>query len=230
MSIGSLTISPSTFSVKGSIFVHNGTSTAITSAGADGYYVTANSSASTGVSISQFSGADNNYFEKIATSTLTANASEISFTSIPGTYKDLMLIGASRNTSDDGANILIQFNTATAAANGKYRYVASRVETTTASVLNQTAQSDINFIGGNCVNSVTGFFGGYFMTIQSYSDSSVATGGYVKAFGLTTSSAGRHTIAGTYSYSGVEAITSIRIRPDAGGFATGTSFTLYGGK
>lgn len=230
MSIGSLTVSSSPFSVKGSILVHNGTSTAITSAGTDGYYITANSSASTGVSSSQFGGADNNYFEPISTSTLTANASEINFTSIPGTYKDLMLIGVSRGTSDDSNNILIQFNTSTAGGNGQYKYYVLRVEGTAASILNQTGQSDIQFIGGICVNSVTGFFGGYFMTIQSYSDSSVATGGYVKAFGLTTSDAGRHTIAGTYSYAGVEAITSIKIKLAAGGFATGTSWTLYGGK
>ena len=50
-------------------------------------------------------------YEKIATTTLTGTASEISFASIPNTYTDIVMIVSGKSSSDD--QIFLRYNTDT---------------------------------------------------------------------------------------------------------------------
>jgi hypothetical protein len=232
MSIGFSSISSSPFSVKGSILVHNGTSTALLSVGANSLSLGVSTSSTNGLTYIAPSG-DNNYFEPISTSTLTANATEINFTSIPSTYKDLMLIGVSRATSDATNNIQIQFNTDTSAVNALYNYTLSRMQSGSGSVLNSLNQNQVEPNGGICVNSITGFYGGCFMFIHQYANTAQSKGGYIRTSGIKATAGSpddNTTIAGRFKYNSTSAISSIRIKIDSSGFASGTSWTLYGGK
>ena len=157
-------------------------------------------------------------YEPIATNTLASATSDITFSSISGTYTDLVLvampIGGGGNdclvrlNSDSGTNYSNTFlyGSGTAAASGR--------------------GSNNTSLRGNITSMDTGEINNMIMSIQNYSNTttyktvlnrynSVQTGKYVTAsVGLWRSTA---------------AITSVTITTaGSGNFAIGSTFTLYG--
>lgn len=93
----------------------------------------------------------------------SGGASSITFTSIPSTYTDLVLLTSTRGTSGGNTNVYIKFNNSTSSFTGRRLYaentsVASDTEgrwagfsnsTTTASTFSNTAIYIPNYAGSN---------------------------------------------------------------------------------
>ncbi len=77
---------------KGQILTHTGTSLATLAVGTDGQILTSQSSTSSGLAWANINSGDTQYIELISAATLTAGAQSITFSNIPNTYDDLLLI------------------------------------------------------------------------------------------------------------------------------------------
>lgn len=155
----------------------------------------------------------------IAKQTLGSSAASVAFSSIPGTYTDLLLTFSARTTNSTVPDGYIGFNSSTAnfsarylygtgsgtgSASGVARYLGAQVPTAyTASTFGATEIYIPNYAGS---------------TNKSYSITNTtennATGSYLEA------------IAGLWS--NTSAITSIELTLSAGSWAASSSFFLYG--
>lgn len=155
-------------------------------------------------------------YEPIATYTVPSAQASYTFTSIPSTYTDLVLVFSGSTTATD--NLLIQFNSDTAT---NYSNTFLSGSGTAASSSRFSTRSYIignYFYTGSMVNSIS--------QLQNYSNTTTnktilmrdndagTTGNVMGTIGLWRSTA---------------AINSIKLYWSATGtFATGSTFTLYG--
>jgi hypothetical protein len=156
-------------------------------------------------------------YEKIATTTLGSASATVTFTSITGTYTDLVLITNSATGSND-IDMYIQVNSDTAS-----NYSWTRLLGTGSSALSSRgSSSNLGYRVGNMSGSNVGE-NNVIVQFQNYSNTTtfktVLTRGnnpanLVDAFvGLWRSTS---------------AITSMDIKTQSGTFSTGSTFTLYG--
>jgi hypothetical protein len=152
-------------------------------------------------------------YEPIATTTLSTTAANVDFTSISGSYTDLILIvdallSSSNNSfgfrynSDTGNNYSFTylFGDGSAATSGRQ----SNVSIADAGYISGTRSTNIVHIQ-NYSNATT-----YKTHISRFSPSNLYAGTYVGLWRSTS------------------AITSISIIPASSTFASGSTFTLYG--
>jgi len=153
----------------------------------------------------------------ISTTTLGSNASTVSFSSIPGTYTDLVIVMGVISTSNTGHYVYLQYNGDT----------GSNYSTT---ILTGTGSSAVS----TRFNGRTNFNIDYYATpnteisnrivqIQNYSNTTTFKTGLVRA-----NRAGGGTDAMVGLWRSTAAITSILVTHDTAQFATGSTFTLYG--
>ena len=161
-----------------------------------------------------------NTYRALATVTLGGSDSEIIFGSIPGSYRDLILVCQARGTITTFTNVQIQFNSDTA---GNYSTVAmygtgsatgTYYETTTNITLEQIARS----------SDTSGAFTPIVAQIMDYS----ATDKHKSVLTRNSSFLSGNAAAMVSKWASTSAITSVRLFPFAGSFATGSTFSLYG--
>lgn len=162
-------------------------------------------------------------YEPIATTTLSSAASNVDFTSIPGTYTDLIVVVNIKMSSSTGNSVGIRPN------------------------LDTTNLYSSTYIYGNGTNALSGrnsndnfAYLSYFVT-PGTNDGFMAIGHIMNYANTTTFktilSRGSAT-ASTSSYPGAEAIanlyrstsaiTSLRIQTGSTNMASGSTFTLFG--
>lgn len=83
---------------KGQIVTHNGTTAISIPVGSDGQILTAQSSTSSGLLWANVSTGSTQYVKLIASTVLTAAAHSVTFSSIPATYDELLLIMQAKRT------------------------------------------------------------------------------------------------------------------------------------
>ena len=153
----------------------------------------------------------------IVTYTATSNISELTLSSIPGTYTDLILIVSGPAQAAGGGSVLIQLNG----------------DTGTNYSLNYMFGNGSSVTGGRITNSSYLFTGRQLPTegngithFMNYSNTTthktvLSRGGVTTAIVIALANLWRNTAA----------ITSMRFLPESGpGFATGFTATLYGVK
>ena len=157
-------------------------------------------------------------YEPIATTTLGSAASEINFTSIPGTYTDLRLVVFIFDTSST-AQDLYRFNGDTA-NNYSETWIlgdgsaAASSRTTNFPYFKLTRVSNLSSTPMLHTYDIFSYAGSTNKTVLgTSSDDQNGSGGVVRSVGLWRNTA---------------AITSIKIYASAGPFSTGTTATLYG--
>lgn len=156
-------------------------------------------------------------YEPIATTTLGSAASSVTFSSIAGTYTDLILVAVSANTSA-ATNMTIQVNGDTGTNYSRTRINGSGTAASSSRNSNETRiyNGDVGNPSVPSVNTI--HFMNYSNTttyktvIGRYGEADIQTGAIV---GLWRSTA---------------AITSITVNSDSNNFAIGSTFTLYGVK
>jgi len=206
---------------KGDIVSHDGTNPISISAGTNGQILYAQSSATAGVQWQTPPTSETQYIEVIASTYLTSDATTVSFTSIPATYKDLYLRWAVQCKSND--ELRVSFNSTTSGTDHEWAYLyttndvfASFVSTSYILLQNanlNTADSGYSFSPGN-------------MTIYQYANTSYHKNGESHGGSFQTTYPYSRTI--TFTYKNTSAITRIDFDNAGSNFSAGSHFTLYG--
>ena len=152
-------------------------------------------------------------YEPIATQTLASAAASITFSSIPSTYTDLMLIV--NGTAGSGLNMLMQYNSDTAT-----NYSTTRIlgDGTTAMSDRITTSADMYIGVMGTVNTTN------VIQVQNYANTTTYKTALSRANSSTIWVAG---MVGLWR--STSAINAIEIYlASAGSFQTGTTATLYG--
>jgi hypothetical protein len=164
-------------------------------------------------------------YEPIATTTLTSTASNITFTSIPGTYTDLRLIIMSSGTytSVSYTNNYLQFNSDTGT---NYSYTALRSSPSGPSTGRDTNlnAAEIGYTIVATANS--NLFNMSIVDIFSYAGSTNKT--FLSFTSADTNDAYSTQSAIAHLWRSTSAITSIKIYPGDGPYRVNTTATLYG--
>jgi hypothetical protein len=144
----------------------------------------------------------------LATTTLTTTTSSVTFSSIPATYRDLVLVAAGQTSSTAGANI--QFNNDTGT---NYSVVFMFGTGTTSQSEQYTAQTSIGI----------GAFQPSGINIHHIMDYSATDKHKTVLVRRDTDS---YTVAGAGRWASTNAITSVKF--NATNMTSGTVLTLYG--
>jgi hypothetical protein len=157
-------------------------------------------------------------YEPIATTTLGSAQSSVTFSSISGSYTDLVLV-CNPNSASGPANLMLEYNGNTA-TNYSWTIVggaagsALSLRVTSVSAINCTYYGYVE----NNLNQNT------IINIQNYSNSTTNKTCLVRA-----NNAGNGVSATVGLWRQTAAITSVKLYLDtATNFATGSTFTLYG--
>ena len=156
-------------------------------------------------------------YEKIATTTLGSTTATVTFSSISGSYTDLVLIENGKVTS--GASYSrIRFNSDTD-SNYSATYIYGN-----GTAAGSDRYSSQTFIPVNYVAAVeTNFNHNSIINIQNYSNSTT-----YKTVLARSNNAATATDAAVGLWRSTSAITSIEYYLNSGSWATGSTFTLYG--
>ncbi len=157
-------------------------------------------------------------YEPIASQTVGTAASSVEFTSLPGTYTDLVVACRIGTTSGNG-NIQVQVNSDTG-SNYSYTFLAGDGSAAySGRYSNQT-----EFITDNYAYANTGVESVYIYHIMSYANTSV-----YKTFLGSAGTAGRAITKALGLWRSTSAITSIKLYPSgATTFKTNCVFSVYG--
>lgn len=166
-------------------------------------------------------------YKKIASVTVTgATAADITFSSIPGIYTDLLIKASTRRDISTGSGGLqLQFNGATA-SNYSYR----RLYGNGSSAASDSTATDTSMYAGECGNASN--------TADTFMSNDIYIPNYISSVAKSVSSdavtennatsAIQMMVAGLWNPSTQAAITSIKLFPAAGNFVTHTTAILYG--
>lgn len=155
-------------------------------------------------------------YTPIATTTLGSAAADYTFSSIPSTYTDLVLVFNGRCTSTGGWNLFLQFNGDTSTAYSSTSMYGDG--TTAASGRGTNNASTPGFVvdGSN--------YGQVNASIMNYANTTT----YKTVIGRGSTAAGSYVDARVGLWRNTSAINSIRIYSNGGNWQTGSTFTLYG--
>ena len=156
-------------------------------------------------------------YEKIATTTLSTTTATVTFSSISGSYTDLVLV-ENGQSSTGGVYTRIRFNSDTG-SNYSATYIYGN-----GTAAGSDTYSNMTFIPVAYVASVeTNFNHNTIINIQNYSNSTT-----YKTVLARSNNAATATDATAALWRSTSAITSIEYYLNSGSWATGSTFTLYG--
>lgn len=161
-------------------------------------------------------------YEPIATQTLTGTVATVTFSSIPQTYTDLILVVQGRSSTGGSSDVLnISFNGNTGSL---YSYTRVQGDGSTASSGRETSVTtwriNYNLPGGGATANV---FGLDTIQLMNYSNTNVFKSA------LWRSSPGQILSALSANlFRSTSAITSIDLFLSVANFVSGSTFTLYG--
>jgi hypothetical protein len=159
-------------------------------------------------------------YEPIATSTLGSAAADVTFSSISGSYTDLIVVMQTQSTAAGFANLNIQFN---GDAGTTYSRTILYGNGTTAG---SGRSSNANEITVNTMpTSGQGFWTIVKLSIMNYSNTTTYKTVLNRADLLNDAA-----LASVSMWRSTSAITSIKIYSSSGNLNTGSTFTLYGVK
>lgn len=151
-------------------------------------------------------------YKPIATVTLGSSASDITFSSIPGTYTDLVLVF--NGTNSGAANLNIQVNSDTGT-----NYSFTAMYGTGSSYASNRGTSTTYLRAGYITTSQSGSV----VQFQNYSSSAIYKTLLARQFVV-----GGDVESSTSLWRNTAAITSIKVYPSSGTFASGSTATIYG--
>lgn len=218
----------SPIAAKGDILTHDGTYAAILSVGTNSQFLAADSTTGTGLKWVTESVSAPNDWVAIAYTALTVDTQNITFDSISGSYRDLMLHCMWRSDSTSDYDVHIRLNNTTTSS-----YLRQSIESNSAntSFVGGAGYSATEITVGRCpgTSRATSHFGASVIYIQSYPQTTghktiIAQGGF-----------NDNTTFRTCLYGGTLKSTSAITRIDFGlnnfatqKFVSGSTFALYG--
>lgn len=157
-------------------------------------------------------------YAPIASTTLSASASSVSFSSIPQTYTDLILIIISAGTAVNDP--LLRFNSD---SGSNYSYTGLTGNTSTASSVRASSQTavSLNYFGSDSTSLGDN---ARRIDIMSYSNTSIYKTVFTRGGRATTD--GIAILANAWR--STSAITTLTLTPGSGSYISGSTFNLYG--
>ena len=156
-------------------------------------------------------------YESIASQTLGSNTATVTFSSIPQTYTDLILVAA-YDLATGGGSMALRFNSDTAGNYGVTYLFSNGSISASGRVVNSTSVA--------AGRAAVGGQGGGFTHIMNYSNTTTYKNALSRSFGTIASAS---PWLSTNTWRNTNAITTITCTDESGGnFATGGVFTLYG--
>ena len=155
-------------------------------------------------------------YEPIATNTLNSAAANVTFSSISGSYTDLIIVCNAKGTSSQ--SVRMQFNSDTAT-----NYSSTQLSATTGDGLVNSARFtnvDEIRIGYYQSGLSTTDFLPCIIQIQNYSNSTT----YKTALGRSA----QQSVETVGLWRSTSAITAVKLYPASGNFESGSTFTIYG--
>jgi hypothetical protein len=152
-------------------------------------------------------------YTPLATVTLGAAASSVTFSSIPATYRDLILVVNGTRSSDSGDGGLLRFN-GDSGSNYSYVFMLGNGSSTISASASYTG-----IIG-------PALFTGQGMAIAQIMDYSATDKHKTVVVRRDTSNV--HAFASAERWANTAAITSMVIGPSTGTYNSGTTFNLFG--
>lgn len=159
---------------------------------------------------------------------LDATTASVTFSSIPQTYKDLIVrIVARATVADQNVNLYVRFN---GDSSTNYSSISGSFYNTGENWnINSTRSQLDNGPWASGANCATYFFGTNTMYIANYTNSLSKQISVLGAVGKNASAgSGQWVVDESALYRGTSAITSITIPPYSGSFEAGSKFYLYG--
>jgi hypothetical protein len=161
-----------------------------------------------------------NTYTQIASTTLGSSAASVTFSSIPSTYTDLVIVSFAANTAVNANGMGIRFNSDTATNYSKTYLYGDGTSAVTGRGTNQT-----NISISNLPISSTGVFATTITNIQNYSNTTTYKTVLSRGGGANT---GNLAIVYIGLWRSTSAISTIDLINDSGNFITGSTFNLYG--
>jgi hypothetical protein len=159
-------------------------------------------------------------YEPIATQTLSSAAASVTFSSISGSYTDLVLVANFATSTTDYAQIVLNSDTTVSNYSGTYLLGNG----TSAASGRYSGASGAYWLGGSTQTATTVGGGMARYMFQNYSNSTTYKTVLQRA---DTASTGTGTMVGLWR--NTAAITSIKIQTVSGyNLLSGSTFTLYG--
>lgn len=152
----------------------------------------------------------------LATTTLSSSASSVTFSSISGSYRDLVLVIAAKNTGGTYDNIRVQFNSDTGS---NYSYVQAYFNGSGYASNSATTTFIEGLTSSHTHNSAS------IMQVLDYSATNKHTTTLQRG-NTATAEYGNRMAAGRWA--NTSAVTSITITQQSTNFDTGSTFSLWG--
>jgi len=166
-----------------------------------------------------------NTYVPLATTTLSAIASSYTFSSISGSYTDLVLVGSNLKSDTNDRGCKLQFNGDTTSTYAGY-YLEGYNSTVTAT--RDAVQTFIQWAGFNIGVATTTNVATVVTDILSYSNTTTHKTVLNRA-SYKNNTLGPESFSEVSTWRSTAAITSITVSiSGSGSFAVGSSFTLYG--
>ena len=164
---------------------------------------------------------------RLAETTLGAGAASVTLSSIPQTYRHLMLTASAR--SDNAATGLtslgLRFN---ADSGANYSYQINVSASTTVSTFGSVSATALDIGGTSQASSTANNFALNDMLILDYTNTAIFKHAGGSSGGIEGALANMKAFFATGVWASTAAITSITILPGAGSFVANSRFTLYG--
>jgi hypothetical protein len=154
-------------------------------------------------------------YEPIATTTLGSTTATVTFTSISGSYTDLVIVINGQSGNGSASFLRTQFNN-----DSDSKYSTTRLFGDGSSPTSDRSSNQIGFTGG----TLWGSQGVIIHQVLNYSNTTT-----FKNLLTRDNNAGNRVGAMVGLFRSIAAVTRIDFTcPDGGGFASGSTFTLYG--
>ena len=207
-------------SAKGTIQSHDGTYLRSVPVGTDGQIITVDSTAAVGWSWSTpITSASNTYYVPIAWTALTTTTATVSFSNLTATG-DYQLRAFVRTNHTTTADVLIQYNTATAVSN-YFGFEITIDSTTVSGTMGKTrsyitlAQAPGSDATADTFSAIVADFSYNSQGFQVMGEGGFSTNGSTGGFRITNQ--GHKT----------SSVTTLKIYPSSGSFVSGSTFGLY---
>jgi hypothetical protein len=155
-------------------------------------------------------------YEPIQTTTLTSAIDSVTFTSIPNTYTDLVIVANSKNATSNANYLGFRYNSD---SGSNYGYVYTLGSGTSPALSGVGTTQSFGRYG----NGSTASFQVSFLNIFNYANTNV-----FKTSISQSNSVGNYSISYTSTWRSTAAITSVQLFTDAGNWVVDSVFTLYG--
>lgn len=173
----------------------------------------------------------NTYFGLGTITVSGSTTSQITFSGIPSTYTDLVILCTARSSlASTNDNMVLRVN-----GNSGNNYSSSRVNSTTGTSISATRSATTNQItlsALNAANQTTSIFSNYEIYFPKYADTARAKTISWWGNGPSNTTTGTYSGFGGGQYGQINsdftAISSIQLSISGSNFVAGSSFSLYG--